>query len=61
MRPKPELRKKYTQLYKQDPLMANLFLLLVEIADRKGRVVTSEEELSRLMAARFENPREYAL
>ena len=35
--------------------------LMCEIADKKGRVISDEQELTVLMAARFNDPREYAL
>ena len=40
---------------------ANMFLLLCELADDKGQVKTTEEEIAELMAARFNDPEEYAL
>jgi hypothetical protein len=55
------LKKKYDRLFRRDPAAANLFLLLAELADEKGQVVTDEKELSVLMAARFEDPRRYSL
>jgi len=54
-------RRKYRRLFKRDPLAANAFLLLCELADQKGRIQTSPEELAELMAVRFEDPRRYAL
>jgi hypothetical protein len=59
--PNKKFRKKYNKIFKRDPLAANTFLLLCEIADEKGQVVTNEEEIAELMAIRFEDPREYAL
>lgn len=59
--PNKKFRKKYNWLYKQDPLAANTFLLVCEIADERGRVETSPEELAVLFAARFEDPEEYVL
>ena len=56
-----KLKKKYDQLFKKKPEAANLFLLLTELADNKGQVVTNEKELAVLMAARFEDPRRYSL
>lgn len=55
------IKKEYDRLFRRDPLAANLYLLLFEIADGKGQVVTDEKELAVLMAARFEDPKEYAL
>ncbi|MFO7860099.1 MAG: hypothetical protein R6U41_02635 [Desulfosalsimonas sp.] len=54
-------RKDYKKLFKKNPETANLFLLLCELADQKGRVITDETELVRLMAERFQDPREYQL
>lgn len=38
-----------------------MFLLLCEIADDNGQVETNEAEIAELMAARFNDPEEYAL
>jgi hypothetical protein len=38
-----------------------MLLLLCEIADKHGKVVTNETEIAELMAARFNDPKEYAL
>lgn len=54
-------RKEYDRLFRRDPLAANLLLLLCEIAGENSQVQTNEEELVELMAARFEDPREYQL
>jgi hypothetical protein len=54
-------KKKYDWLYKKDPMGANMFLLLCELADEKGQVMTSEAEISELMPIRFNDPEEYAL
>ena len=57
-------RRDYDQLFKKSPLAANTWLLLRELADEKGEVhlgILPEMELSRLMIARFENPRAYQL
>jgi hypothetical protein len=59
--PNREFKRKYKQLFKKDPLAANTFLLLCELADERGQVKTNEEELAELMAIRFNDPREYAL
>lgn len=42
-------------------MAANLFLLLAELMDERGQVKTDEYELAQLMAARFPDPKEYAL
>lgn len=59
--PNRRFRRKYNRLFKRDPEAANLFLLLCELADKKGQVETNEKELAELMAARFNDPGEYAL
>ncbi len=60
-RPSQKFKKKYNWLFKKDPLAANTFLLLAELADERGQVVTDEKEIAELMAIRFEDPRSYAL
>lgn len=59
--PNGKFKKKYDKIFRKDPLAANLFLLLAELADRKGQVVTDEKELAALMGARFNDPKEYQL
>lgn len=59
--PNRKFKCRYDRLFKKDPLGANTFLLLCELADEKGQVEMDPEELARLMAARFEDPRRYAL
>lgn len=56
-----KFRRDYDRLFKKDPLGANTFLLLCEIADEKGQVHTSPQELVDLLAARFNDPEEYSL
>jgi hypothetical protein len=59
--PNKKFKKDYDRLFKQDPLAANTFLLICELADEKGQVKTSPEELAILFATRFEDPEGYAL
>jgi hypothetical protein len=59
--PNRKFKKDYDRLFKKDPMGANMFLLLCEIADDKGQVATNENEIAELMAARFNDPEEYAL
>ena len=59
--PNRKFKKKYDQLFKKDPMGANMFLLLCEIADDNGQVMATDEEIAVLMAARFYAPEEYAL
>jgi len=63
-----KVRRAYKKLYKKNPGMANLYLLMTELADKDGKVVlnngpdgTPEQELQDLMKARFNDPEEYAL
>ena len=59
--PNRKFKRKYDRIFKQDPEAANFFLLLCELADERGQVETTEEELAELMAVRFSDPGEYAL
>ena len=59
--PTRRLKKDYDRLFKKDPLGANTFLLICELADEKGQVMINEQELADLIAARFNDPEEYAL
>jgi len=59
--PNRRFKRKYKKIFKKDPEAANLFLLLCELADERGQVEASEEELAELMAVRFYDPLEYAL
>ena len=59
--PNKKFKKKYDKLFKKDPLAANTYLLICELSDEKGQVVTDEQEIAELMAIRFEDPRRYAL
>lgn len=61
-RPNRRFRREYKKLFERDPLTANTFLLLCELADEKGQVfVAGPGELAKLMAARFEDPKEWQL
>jgi len=63
--PNRQFRRDYNKIFRKDPAAANVFLLLAELADEKGRVKISwpfpEEEIQRLMASRFSDPRAYQL
>ena len=59
--PNKRFRKKYDKLFKKDPEQANLFLLLCELADEKGKTKTDPTELAELFAARFNDPKGYSL
>ena len=60
-KPNRRFKKEYDQLFRMDPITANLFLLMCELADEKGQVQVIEEELAVLMNVRFNDPKEYAL
>jgi len=67
-KPNRKFKKEYDKIFKRDPLAANTFLLLCELANEKGQVRlagTSEgevgEEVQKLLIARFNDPKEYAL
>jgi len=67
-KPNRKFKRKYDKLFKKDPIAANTFLLMCELADQKGQVKilgTTEEEIAKeiqqLMIARFEDPWAYAL
>ena len=59
--PNRKFRRKYDRIYRQDPMVANTLLLLCEMANERGQVKTSPEELAELMAARFEDSEAYQL
>jgi hypothetical protein len=64
MIPTRKVRRDYNRLFLKDPLAANVFLLLAELADERGRVHLGpcpEVEIQRLMVARFDNPRAYQM
>ncbi len=59
-----KFKRDYDRLFRKDPAAANVFLLLAELADEKGQVKFGpcpEEEIQKLMIARFEDPRAYQL
>ena len=63
--PNRKFRRDYDRMFRKNPAAANMYYLLTEIADEKGQVTfswpSSEEEIQRLMTARFSNPRAYQL
>lgn len=59
-KPNRKFKRKYNRTFKENPVAANMFLLLCELADKNGQVETNEEELAELFPARFNNPAEYA-
>ena len=62
-----KLKKEYNRLFKIDPIIANLFLLLHELADKDGQVKMPADEdemleqIQILMQARFNDPLGYAI
>lgn len=61
-RPNRRFKMKYNKLFNKDPLGANVFLLLAELADKRGEVkVSDERELLELLAIRFDEPEAYQL
>lgn len=59
-----KFQRDYNRLFKQNPLAANILLLLAELADEHGRVCLGpnpEKEIADLMTARFDDPRAYLL
>lgn len=63
--PSRRFRRDYERIFKRDPGAANILLLLAELADEHGeaRFNTPDPaaEISRLMAARFDDCRAYQL
>lgn len=59
-RPTRRFIRDYDKIFRQDPEAANLMLLLCELADERGRVVTDEAELAVLFNARFDDPQKHA-
>ncbi len=60
-KPNKKFKRKYRRLFRKDPMAANTLLLLCELADINGQVVSNSEELAVLLAARFEDPEGYQL
>lgn len=59
-------KKDYNKEFKRDPIAANLFLLLCELANDRGEIHFSPNEnpakiLNKLMSIRFEDPKAYQL
>ena len=64
--PNKAFKKDYDKLFKEDPLQANILLLLCEIADKKGNIIFKKNEdpistMMKLMDARFNDPGEHQL
>lgn len=60
--PNRRFRKTYGQLFKIDPITANIFLLLAELAGSEGDIILPKDpearhrELAMLIESRFEDP-----
>jgi hypothetical protein len=62
--PNRKFKRDYDRIFKKDPVAANVFLLMCELADEKGQVtfsVPSEAEIQHLLMARFDDLRAYQL
>lgn len=62
--PNRRFRRDYDRLFRKDPLGANVFLLMAELAGERGEVdlgPVPEIEIQRLMLSRFKDPRAYQL
>ncbi|HNZ31928.1 MAG TPA: hypothetical protein PKJ25_07530 [Smithellaceae bacterium] len=64
-RPNRKLKRAYDRIYRKDPAAANVFLLLTELAGGQGQIkfdtLCPEQEIQRLMRARFDDPLAYQL
>ena len=61
-----EFHERMNKLFKEDPLQANMLLLICELANEKGQVIFPKnldyaEEIGKLMEIRFTDVKEYAL
>jgi hypothetical protein len=62
--PNRKFKRDYDRIYKKDPVAANVFLLMCELADEHGQVKFTEPaevEIQRLLMARFDDLRAYQL
>lgn len=62
--PSRRFRSDYDRLFRKDPVAANIFLLMAELANERGEVrlgPVPEVEIQKLMAARFDDCRAYQL
>ena len=57
-KPNKKFIKEYRALYGTDPEAANLMLLLCELANDKGELISTEDELIILFNIRFNDPKE---
>lgn len=61
LNPSRHFRRDYDRIFRKNPAAANMMLLLSELADEKGQVVSDEQDLKALMVARFDDYRAYQL
>lgn len=58
-------RRAYERLFRNDPVGANIFLMLAGLVNEHGEIrleaSSPEIEIQRLLEARFDDPREYQL
>lgn len=63
--PNRRFRRTYDRLFRKDPVGANIFLMLAELANENGEIrleaPSPEIEIQRLLEARFDDPRVYQL
>lgn len=62
--PGRKFKRHYNRLFQKDPLGANVFFLLAELANERGDVRLGpipEAEIALLMAVRFDDCRAYQL
>lgn len=57
----PAFKKDYDELFKDDPMQANVYLLFNEIADETGQIEITEDEIEILFTMRFKDPKAYQL
>jgi len=60
-KPNRKFKKRYDRVFRENPMAANMLLLIAELANNKGRVEATEEEITALFNARFEDPGAYQL
>jgi hypothetical protein len=63
--PNRRFRRAYDRLFRKDPVGANIFFMLAELANEHGEIrlvaPSPEIEIQRLLEARFDDPRVYQL
>lgn len=64
MKQSRKFRRSYDRIFRKNPTAANVFLLLAELADERGKVRLGpcpEAEIAALVEARFDDPQAYQL